>query len=663
MGAPKVATVKVCPNPAKEYKNLLDIVSETESAASALAEFRTKRANTLAKSDVQDLDVLIEALKCIHEKGRRQVSKVSPIGNLLQGYDKNRRANKENEETRPYYSSTSDAMWKVQQFVKKCQGKLPPRPDPVSPLQEKSPLPPAEKKLRRSDRPAAVTPEKEEELIDKLVKGQPLNGDRTWSKEAIIGALIKLEGTGKSRQFIKNAIASGKTEIKSINGMYKMYNRWKQTKEINGRGRKPIIETSDIKSAVKDVMKDCSRDSNAFQLKDMEKLLESKKKEKAEKDGLDQETVKSGVSKNTARAAMVALAMDADDQMAFTKKKLNTTTESRWRSEHSPMCGYSYATTVLSTHVNRGPMPHNIAKKWKPDQLSASAKETMAWMKEAYDGDDVYPVDPNLILSTDDTTLFVFEGAKEGKGDWDWKIIDRTNGDSSVRSDFQVGNDAENSGGLRVRLTVTFTASGLAAPPYVAVSGLTEDELSPILCPDGIVAEKVAGLCKGGNDLFNDSFGWLVFLRADKKVSKEEQEEAFLSIANKKFIHYNDKVLLPFIRKIRERLGWKPGQAVPEWLKAVSWFDGDIGQLQTMLYEAREALDEAERIIRNKHAAAATGTQQPCDLSPVFRLLKHLQMVTTAKDDIAVGLINEIEDLFAVRLRACGVNHFKWHRD
>ena len=38
-------------------------------------------------------------------------------------------------------------------------------------------------------------------------------------------------------------------------------------------------------------------------------------------------------------------------------------------------------------------------------------------------------------------------------------------------------------GGLRVRLTFTFTASGLAAPPYVAVRGLTETELSPKILP------------------------------------------------------------------------------------------------------------------------------------------------------------------------------------
>ena len=129
-----------------------------------------------------------------------------------------------------------------------------------------------------------------------------------------------------------------------------------------------------------------------------------------------------------------------------------------------------------------------------------------------------------------------------------------------------------------------------------------------------------------------------------------------MSIANKKFIHYNDDVLLPFIRSIRQKLGWKPDTPVPDYLKAASWFDGDIGQLQTMLFEAREALDNAEKICRNKHAAAATGTQQPCDLSPVFKLLKYIQKNTTAKDDMACGLKETLNEYFSNHLRRMGLN-------
>ena len=68
--------------------------------------------------------------------------------------------------------------------------------------------------------------------------------------------------------------------------------------------------------------------------------------------------------------------------------------------------------------------------------------------------------------------------------------------------------------------------------------------------------------------------------------------------------------ILPFIDSFRKELGWKEGQPAAESVKAISWFDGDIGQLQTIMFEAREVLDEAKRICRNKHSAAATGTRQ-----------------------------------------------------
>ena len=113
---------------------------------------------------------------------------------------------------------------------------------------------------------------------------------------------------------------------------------------------------------------------------------------------------------------------------------------------------------------------------------------------------------------------------------------------------------------------------------------------------------------------------------------------------------------MPFIQELHKALGWKVGQPVPDCMKAVSWFDGDIGQLQTMIDEAREALDDADKICRNKHSAASTGTQQPCDLSPVFKLLKQLQKRLTAKDDNACGLSQRISELFDVDLRSKGLN-------
>ena len=86
----------------------------------------------------------------------------------------------------------------------------------------------------------------------------------------------------------------------------------------------------------------------------------------------------------------------------------------------------------------------------------------------------------------------------------------------------------------------------MSAPLYVSISRLTVEELSENVCPDGIFVSKVPRICKGGGGIFNEGFGWLVFLQADKRDKNDSTPR--LIISNKKFIHYNDDVLLPFLR-------------------------------------------------------------------------------------------------------------------
>ena len=60
------------------------------------------------------------------------------------------------------------------------------------------------------------------------------------------------------------------------------------------------------------------------------------------------------------------------------------------------------------------------------------------------------------------------------------------------------------------------------------------------------------GLCKKGDDNFNNGYGWLVFLRANKKDNNGITEESRLGIGNKEFICYNNDVLIPFIQKAEQ---------------------------------------------------------------------------------------------------------------
>ena len=107
---------------------------------------------------------------------------------------------------------------------------------------------------------------------------------------------------------------------------------------------------------------------------------------------------------------------------------------------------------------------------------------------------------------------------KGGAGKWEWNIADDVNNDSSVRSDFKIEDEAKTIGGLRVSLTFTISTSGLSTPPYIAVSDLSEEDPCPILYPYGILAAKVPGLCKGGDNVGNVSgVGWLVYMCGGRK--------------------------------------------------------------------------------------------------------------------------------------------------
>ena len=140
--------------------------------------------------------------------------------------------------------------------------------------------------------------------------------------------------------------------------------------------------------------------------------------------------------------------------------------------------------------------------------------ETIEWMQQLLGADEVYAILPDLLFSTDDTTLFAFEGCKD-TGEWAWKLVDKSRGDTLVRRNFTVGDDLENGGGLRVRVTFTLLATGQFAPVLISFSGLTEEELSQESCPDGILATKLFGVGKGGrHDV------WLTSMR--KKKPKQE---------------------------------------------------------------------------------------------------------------------------------------------
>ena len=103
--------------------------------------------------------------------------------------------------------------------------------------------------------------------------------------------------------------------------------------------------------------------------------------------------------------------------------------------------------------------------------LSEPTKMLLKWVADAW-GTSVLPVLPELIVSSDDTTEYIFEGKfeKEPRFVLATKSLIMKRGINAL---YQV-QDNKSTRGMRVKRTLTFTAMGNCFPLVVTVTGLTE---------------------------------------------------------------------------------------------------------------------------------------------------------------------------------------------
>ena len=118
----------------------------------------------------------------------------------------------------------------------------------------------------------------------------------------------------------------------------------------------------------------------------------------------------------------------------------------------------------------------------------------------------IHPIQPYLSTSTDDSTMFVFNGMNFVK-----KLVyltDKRQKSSNLSSySCEVGG-TDHLNELRVRHTHSMNAMGNVAPIYLLVSGLNERELP---CPSSIYVMPIKRLCFGAaQDVRNDSIGYVV---------------------------------------------------------------------------------------------------------------------------------------------------------
>ena len=86
-------------------------------------------------------------------------------------------------------------------------------------------------------------------------------------------------------------------------------------------GRPCTVELNEAEGETKQLFRNCNSESSVFSLQDMKEVYAKKRKEKAEADGINGDSVDCHVCHNTAKSTMVALAMKGSAP-TLTKKKL-----------------------------------------------------------------------------------------------------------------------------------------------------------------------------------------------------------------------------------------------------------------------------------------------------------------------------------------------------
>ena len=253
--------------------------------------------------------------------------------------------------------------------------------------------------------------------------------------------------------------------------------------------------------------------------------------------------------------------------------------------------------------------------------MTDGATKIKELVSEALGGLPVSCIQPAFSTSTDDTVAYVFAGTQP-KGDSMWKLVKTADLEGrDCRSIYEKVDSQSNMCGFRIKLTFTFNAAGQMAPLFISVTGLSEKELPSETCRSGMLVMKVKGLAIGANVKVEcESVGYVVFLR---KCDTNELD-------TRRFAYYRDEVYIPFIENIRKSMGYEPGTPVPEAFTVVSSQDGDAEQRRVLTDERRLEREGMLRIITNKHNPARTGTEQPADLTPVFRMLKQQGGRTTS---------------------------------
>mgnify|MGYP004044576965 CR=1 FL=1 len=350
----------------------------------------------------------------------------------------------------------------------------------------------------------------------------------------------------------------------------------------------------------------------------------------------------SAVSTATARRVMIEHAMNNSD-IQITDRRAIEKDDSRWVAEQSGRNVLAHAFVLAAAHYHivpgkNRPLPPGY-ENFDPQKLSTGAQRLYDRIQSRHPSSTIYPVHPALVMGTDETGLVVVEGVAQSN-EWKWRLVDAT-ADTGTHSYYTDTAGTAKPGVLRVKLCLTTNAMGMVAAIWIVVSGLTEEELPREHCPSGVHVVQIDGLCpEAAKNPGATAVGFVVLTR------KTTSDDEGVSIAQKKFREYYDRVMIPFVNECRRIVDRRYAGDASEFqhLRVVSWTDGDGPQIKQQL---EDALTSRQRDISHcKFGARCSGCQAFSDLQPTHRSTKQVNNKLAASQLKVSPLAVRVKDVF-----------------
>ena len=352
-------------------------------------------------------------------------------------------------------------------------------------------------------------------------------------------------------------------------------------------------------------------------------------------------------------------------------------TQSRSVAEWSLRSTIAYTMIVAVNHF----LPNVPKMQFHPKRRDLSARSVELWnaVEEAYnkmlgtsekDKIEMQPVLPNLVTTTDEVTLFATSSTVNSQENLYIVAKPEELKNEVVSSNSRNHYKQQTSGdshcrGVRIVINSTFTAGGLSAPIFVAVYGLSNEEMPGT----EIMTIEVPGLTVGSHqDVYSNGVGYLTFVKGSGEYNSNNEVEVSNSNLNRNNENtisandtqrtfskesriaqlYREKVFYPFISHIRKTKYGYDGdlQSIPDYLQCVSWMDGCNSQLKLITSEENMEKEKMRKIVCCKHSAARTAVEQAADTGAMFKHLKRIVRSTENPTSANNSIYHHLQQTF-----------------